>query len=106
MADLLNVPRITDRARELETAGIDLMAVHTGVDQQAQGRTPLQDLRRLSAIGLHVPVAVAGGIAAATALEYLSAGAAVLIIGSAITKASDPVAEAVAIRRIMDQQQS
>jgi 3-hexulose-6-phosphate synthase len=106
MADLLNVPRITDRARELETAGIDLIAVHTGVDQQAQGRTPLEDLRLLTASGLHVPVAVAGGITASTASEYLSAGAAVLIVGSAITKASSPVAEAVAIRRIIDQEQS
>lgn len=99
MADMICVPDLADRARTLEDLGVDVIAVHTGVDQQARGRTPLDDLRDLAASVRRVPLAVAGGIDQTTAPAYLALGPSILIVGSGITRAADPVAQARALRR-------
>ena len=45
MADMICVTDLANRARELEDAGVHVIAVHTGVDQQARGRHPLATYR-------------------------------------------------------------
>ena len=47
VADMICVENLKERSRQLEELGVDVIAVHTGVDQQAAGRTPLQDLKEL-----------------------------------------------------------
>lgn len=94
VADMICVSNLTTRARELEHLGIDMIAVHTGVDQQAQGRTPLDDLKELSSLNLSVPVAVAGGIRVDTLPDYLACNPGVIIVGGGILHAADPVATA------------
>lgn len=103
MADMICVPDLAGRARALEDAGVDVIAVHTGVDQQARGRTPLDDLAVLAGTVRHTPLAVAGGIDRSTAPAYLSLGPGILIVGSGITRAADPAAEARALRRLIDE---
>lgn len=102
MADLICVTDLAARAAELEHLGVDVVAVHTGVDQQAHGRTPLGDLRILATSGLTVPIAVAGGITCDTAADYLRLDPSILIVGSGITGAADVVAEAARMRGVLD----
>ena len=102
MADMICVPDLAGRARVLADLGVDVIAVHTGVDQQAHGRTPLDDLRELAGSVRHVPLAVAGGIRRQTAPSYLALRPSILIVGSGITRAADPAAEAHALREVID----
>ena len=81
--------------------GIHGIAVHTGVDQQARGRTPLEDVRRLRPVVRQAELSVAGGISRETAADYCRAGAQVLIVGGAIASAPDPAAEAIAIHEVL-----
>lgn len=101
VADMICVPNLAERARLLAVLGVDVLSVHTGVDQQALGRTPLDDLRTLSASGAGVPLAVAGGINARTLPAYLKLGPAIVIVGGGITGADDPAAEASRLARII-----
>ena len=101
VADMICVPGLVQRARRLAELGADIIAVHTGVDQQALGRTPLDDLRTLAASGTGVPLAVAGGITRSTAADYLVLGPHILIVGSGITSASDVAAEASYLHEII-----
>lgn len=102
MADLICVPDLVARARQLQEMGVHVVAVHTGVDQQAQGRAPLDDLRTLAESDLRVPLAVAGGVTSETAPAYLALKPAILIVGGGITGAPDPAAEAIRLRRIIE----
>jgi 3-hexulose-6-phosphate synthase len=97
MADMLCVADLAGRARTLEELGADVIAVHTGVDQQACGRTPLHDLEVLARSVPHTALAVAGGIDRTTATAYLALGPSILIVGSGITRSADPAAEAHAL---------
>jgi 3-hexulose-6-phosphate synthase/6-phospho-3-hexuloisomerase len=95
--DLLGVgdaQQMAARAREVQELGADEVCIHTPIDLQMQGKLPLEDLRVVAA-EVDIPVAVAGGINSETAPKAVEAGAAVVIVGGAITKAPDP-AEATA----------
>lgn len=92
MADLICVSDLPARVSRLEELGVDVIAVHTGVDQQAQGRTPLDDLRELKRCVTHTAVAAAGGIHTSTLKDYLNYGPEIIIVGSGIVHAADPLA--------------
>lgn len=95
--DMICVDNLEERVAQLEEAGVRALAVHTGVDQQAAGRTPLDDLKAMKACSKHSEIYVAGGINLATTDLYAAAGADVAIIGSGICRAADPVKEARAV---------
>lgn len=101
VADMICVPDLAQRAGRLAGLGVDILAVHTGVDQQARGRTPLDDLRALTASGTGVPLAVAGGINRSTAADYLALRPHILIVGGGITSAPDVAAEAAHVHAII-----
>jgi 3-hexulose-6-phosphate synthase len=101
VADMICVPGLAQRARRLASLGADILAVHTGVDQQALGRTPLDDLRTLAASGTGVPLAVAGGINRSNAADYLALSPRIVIVGGGITSASDVTAEAACLHEII-----
>ena len=89
VADLINVPDVVSRARALEGLGVDMLAVHTGIDQQHGGRTPFDDLRQvIRAVG--ISVLVAGGIDLACIDAVVAEGPAVVVVGAGITSAEDP----------------
>ena len=94
MADMICVSDLKSRIERLEELGVDVIAVHTGVDQQAAGRTPLDDLKEIRSCVKHAGIAVAGGINAATLQDYLAYRPEIVIVGSGITHAKDPVKEA------------
>jgi len=60
--DMICVKDIEARVAELEAIGVTHIAVHTGVDQQAAGRTPLEDLVQMKAASQKSQLSVAGGI--------------------------------------------
>jgi 3-hexulose-6-phosphate synthase len=101
VADMICVPELAERGRRLAHLGTDILAVHTGVDQQALGRTPLDDLRTLAASSTGVPLAVAGGISRSSAADYLALQPHIVIVGSGITSAADPAAEAACLHEMI-----
>lgn len=90
VADMICVSDLPARARELEAIGVHGLAVHTGVDQQKAGRTPLGDLRVLKAHARRAEISVAGGISLQTVPAYAALSPDVLIVGGAIGTAPDP----------------
>lgn len=92
--DMICVTDIPRRVAELEAVGVSLLGVHTGVDQQAQGRTSLEDLVVMRAASKNSRISVAGGISVDTVASFVELGADVVIVGSGITHAADPVAAA------------
>jgi 3-hexulose-6-phosphate synthase / 6-phospho-3-hexuloisomerase len=99
--DLLGVANpvaLAARAGELGVAWLD---VHCAIDQQMQGKDPLELLRAVRD-ATELTLAVAGGINSETAAAAGAAGADVVIVGGAITKADDPQAATAAIRTALD----
>jgi 3-hexulose-6-phosphate synthase len=89
MVDLLSITDIASRAKQLEKLGADIICVHTGVDMQAKGRTPLKDLQEL--VGAVAPgkCAVAGGVGMPTLAQYTALKPGIIISGGALSKAPD-----------------
>lgn len=95
--DLINVADPASRARECEALGVDIVGVHCGIDQQMTGQDPFATLRAVrAAVGCEI--AVAGGIQSETVARAAEAGADIVIVGGAITKADDA---AVATRTLL-----
>jgi len=96
--DLLNVDDFVGRARQAEEWGADIIYLHCPVDDQMLGLDPFDKLRQLvPAVG--IPVSVAGGINSETVVDAIDAGAEILIVGGAITKAADARAATADIKR-------
>ncbi len=100
VADMICVRDLEQRVAQMEACGIRDLAVHTGIDQQHAGRTPLQDLRQIRACSKHSQIYVAGGIQLETVDAYVESGADVLIIGGAMARSERPdlLAQALAER--------
>ncbi|MGA9087243.1 MAG: bifunctional hexulose-6-phosphate synthase/ribonuclease regulator [Methanoregula sp.] len=101
MADLINVPDPVSRARALEAIGVDIIAAHVGIDQQMIGKDSLELLKTLQG-EIHIPVAVAGGLNAATACDAVHHGADIVIIGGWIVRSADITGSTELIRHSMD----
>ena len=101
MADLINVRDPVVRARELESLGVDIIAAHVGIDQQMIGKNSLDLLQALHG-QIHIPVAVAGGLDAATAGEAAKQGADIVIVGGWIARSADVTGSARTIRQSLD----
>jgi len=99
--DLMGIDDPVALARELESTGVAWLDIHCPIDRQMEGEDPLAEVRRIrDASGL--VVAVAGGINSETAPAAVSAGADVVIVGGAITKAVDPKQATADIRKALD----
>ncbi|SEJ94874.1 3-hexulose-6-phosphate synthase [Propionispira arboris] len=95
--DMICVKDMEKRILELEEIGVDCFTVHTGVDQQAVGRTALEDLAEMKKVSKKSQISVAGGIKESTLYKYKKVGADIIIVGSGIIHADDPVKAAKAI---------
>ena len=94
MVDLICVENFETRIPVLEKMGVDVIAVHTGADQQHSGRTPLDDLKELKRMVKTSQIAVAGGINSKTVASYVALDPDIIIVGSGILNKPDPVNEA------------
>jgi len=101
VVDMICVPDMPERIAQLERIGVTALAVHTGIDQQAAGRTPLGDLELMKAHSRSSRIFVAGGIDLDTLPRYLACGADVVIVGGGIRRAPDPAKEARALHELI-----
>ena len=101
VVDMIAVQDVVSRAKTVEEFGADYVSVHCAVDEQMEGKDPFATLRRVCE-ALTIPVAVAGGINSETAARAIESGAAIVIVGGAITKAVDPEQAARDIRHGLD----
>ena len=88
MVDLIGVKDKIKRSKELEKLGADYLCIHVGIDEQMIGKKPIETLSSIVK-NTNIPLAVAGGINSETAAEVVNAGASIVIVGGAITKAKD-----------------
>jgi 3-hexulose-6-phosphate synthase/6-phospho-3-hexuloisomerase len=88
MVDLIGVKDKIKRATELEKMGIDFLCIHVGIDEQMTGKKPIDILQSIVK-KTNIPVAVAGGINSETVADVVKAGASIIIVGGAITKAKN-----------------
>jgi 3-hexulose-6-phosphate synthase len=95
--DLINVTDKKARALEVAKLGAHIIGVHTGLDQQAAGETPFNDLAMVTALNTGAKISVAGGVKAATVRQVVDAGADIVVAGAAIYGAADPAASAAEI---------
>src|SRR5260370_3732213 len=71
--DLIAVPNKLRRAQQLEHFGVHYIGIHTGMDQQVLGATPLFDLKQIRfAVNTHLVVAVGINIKNIGAIASLS----------------------------------
>ena len=98
--DLINVADKKTRTLEVAKLGAHIIGVHTGLDQQAAGQTPFNDLAMVAGLNLGVEISVAGGVKAATTQQVKDAGATIIVAGAAIYGAADPAAAAAEITAI------
>ncbi len=98
--DLLGVAEPVEFARSVEAWGAFEVGVHTGVDQQMRGKQPFELLRRVRE-AVSIVVSAAGGINSETVAAAVEAGADIVIVGGAITKARDVKAATMAMKEAL-----
>lgn len=91
LVDMIAVQDLEKRAKELDDLGADYIAVHTGYDLQAEGQSPLESLRKVKSVISNSKVAVAGGIKPDTIKDIVAENPDLIIVGSGIANADDPV---------------
>jgi 3-hexulose-6-phosphate synthase/6-phospho-3-hexuloisomerase len=101
VVDMIQVDDVVARAKAVETMGANYVGIHLAIDEQMQGKTPWDKLREV-AKAVSLPIAVAGGINSETAALALEAGASIVIVGGAITKATDATAATKAVKQAME----
>jgi 3-hexulose-6-phosphate synthase / 6-phospho-3-hexuloisomerase len=100
IVDMIQVPDVVARAKEVEAMGASYIGIHVAIDEQMEGKTPFETLREV-ACAVGIPVAVAGGINSETAAEAVEAGASIVVVGGAIIKSTDAAEATRQIRRAM-----
>lgn len=103
--DMICVSDNVTKVSQLEKVGITDIAVHTGVDMQEAGRTPLEDLIEIKSCAKQSLISVAGGIKENSVDAYLEAGADVVIVGGGISHEEDPAKAARAIANKVHKEQ-
>ena len=96
--DLLGVEKPEALLERLADWGVAFVSVHCPIDVQMQGGSPFDLLARLAKT-TRIPLAAAGGLNSETAPRAAQAGASIVVVGGAITKAHDPARAAADIRR-------
>ncbi|MGI6471840.1 MAG: 3-hexulose-6-phosphate synthase [Candidatus Methanomethylophilaceae archaeon] len=102
MIDMINVPDKVKRSEEVSELGVSYICLHMGIDTQMRGEAPPLKILEEVVKNVEIPVAVAGGITAETAGDYVKSGASVIIVGGGILKSKDIVSSAAAVKKSME----
>ncbi len=105
VADLLGCGDPLARAQHVVKLGVDYVGVHTGIDAQMRGAEPFGLLKHL-AEAVDAPICIAGGIHSESAAQAVEAGASVVIVGGAVTKAADARKATVELKRAITERVS
>ena len=100
--DLINVEKKLVAVAIAYELGAHIIGVHTGLDQQAKGQTPFEDLKKVQVMKVGLKISVAGGINKYTVRQAIDAGADIVVVGAAIYGAADPVRVAAEIREAVE----
>jgi 3-hexulose-6-phosphate synthase len=100
--DLINVDDKAGCATATAEAGAQVIGIHTGLDAQAAGETPFNDLSEILALDLPVRISIAGGINHSTVQDVVRAGANIIVVGAAIYGAASPADSAREIRELVE----
>jgi 3-hexulose-6-phosphate synthase len=107
MVDLIGVParQLARRAAQVEALGARWVCVHTAVDLQAEGAPvvgkALAGLRSVRRVLRRAGTAVAGGISPDNAAALAAEAPGIVVTGSGVTRAADPVAALARLRRAL-----
>lgn len=101
MVDLIGVKDKIKRASEVEKMGVEYLCVHIGIDEQMKGKKTLGVIKKIYQ-KTSIPVAAAGGINSETAADTIIAGAKIIIVGGAITKAKNVTKATMEIKKAID----
>jgi 3-hexulose-6-phosphate synthase len=88
LVDLINVRDKTERAQKVLQWGANYVGIHSGIDQQNRGETPLKDLQDINS-KCALPTAVAGGINFDNLKHIVDCNPSIIVIGGAITSSMD-----------------
>lgn len=97
VVDMICVSNMEERIKKMEELNVHYVSVHVGVDQQAEGRTPLDDLKVMKACVKNAKVSVAGGISLTSIDAYKALDPDVVIVGGGIAHAKNPKESAKAL---------
>jgi 3-hexulose-6-phosphate synthase/6-phospho-3-hexuloisomerase len=100
MIDLIGVDNKVQRAKEVESLGAAYLCIHIGIDEQMRGKKLLTTLKELVK-HTDLPIAVAGGLNSETIAEVVKAGARIIIVGGAITKAKNVTQATQTMKKVM-----
>jgi 3-hexulose-6-phosphate synthase/6-phospho-3-hexuloisomerase len=100
VVDMIQVPDVVARATAAQAMGANYIGIHLAIDEQMRGKTPWDTLREVAKV-VSLPIAVAGGVNSETAAVALEAGATIVVVGGAITKAADATAATRAVKKAM-----
>lgn len=89
MVDFINVADKVDLAQQVKELGAHYVGIHSGIDQQNKGESPLSDFREVSQ-QVDMPFVVAGGINLSNIDSIAQEAPSVIVVGGAITGAADP----------------
>lgn len=101
VVDMICIENLPERIKTLESLGVEYLAVHTGVDQQANGRTPLDDLIEMRQASKTAKIAVAGGLKSSNLAPYMPFNPDIIIVGGGILNSADPVTETKKIKSML-----
>lgn len=101
VVDMICVDNLKERIKKVEELGVDIVSVHTGVDQQAMGRTPLDDLKIMKEAVRKAKISVAGGISTDTIEKYKALSPEIIIVGSGIAHEKNAKEAAKKIKQVI-----
>jgi 3-hexulose-6-phosphate synthase len=101
MADMISVEDVAKRAVELDQLDLDYICLHTAVDVQNTGKTPLDELIRVMTVLKTAKAAVAGGINMKTIYATIKIGPEIVVVGGALTKAPDLRAAVIEMQKVI-----
>jgi len=101
MADLIVSREIESDIDKALSLGVDYILIHTGLDEQAKGKTAVNELLKYVKLIPEGKLAVAGGINPDNITDVLRFNPAIIIVGGAITKSQDPVNVVKKLREII-----
>jgi len=99
MVDLLGIHDQVVRAQQVEAMGAHYLCVHRSTDATHGQDAPVEIASVAGAVS--IPIAAAGSIRLDNWSQAVRAGASVIIVGSAITKATDPAEAARALQQAL-----
>lgn len=103
MVDTIGVADLGALAQKIADLDVDVLMVHTGIDQQRAGRSPFADLDKAHTCELRARLAAVGGLTAASVPQLRSyPEVALVIVGGAIANSPDPGAAAAAVRAAVE----